>query len=245
MMIKTARLLLFSICAWAILPAFSTAQDSDWMVSSLLRFETHSDETSTAGGTDDDFIYHMLSFTKEIRPRTMGNFFYLYRYDVDNNDYDANILGANYVRLFKSYSFSASYFFSDDNRIARDQDRFLLAVNDLLHQYKNNSEWRLVSTYTTQTDWDEGQTITERLSYTFPTSDRSTLTLAYTYGYSFDIDHQIYNQYNIAYNYTYNKQMTLMLDYLFLGKEYSYLVGGVPFTPDDDNVFRLSMMYYY
>ncbi|MEW6201189.1 MAG: hypothetical protein AB1546_04390 [bacterium] len=208
-------------------------------------YETHNDDTNVAGGSADDFIYSMVSVTKELQPHIVGNMFYMHRYDIDESTRNADIFGASYRRYFKTYNFALSYYFNDQNDLDRDADRFVLGLENILLKPRKNSSVRLLSSYTTQTDWATGVTLSEKLSYDFPVSKRTSSKLAYTYGYNLNESDQLYNQYNAALNYSLNKNSLVSLEFLFVDKVYSFLIGGINVEPDDDSVLRLSVMYTY
>ena len=215
-------------------------------VTNLVLYETHDDETNVAGGSADDFIYSMVSVTKELQPHIIGNLFYMHRNDIDESTRDASIFGASYRRYYKTYNFSLSYYFNDQNKLDRDADRFVLGLENTLLKPTKKSSIRLLSSYTTQTDWATGVTLSEKLSYDFPLSDRTSSKLAYTYGYSLNENDQLYNQYNAAVIHPLNKNSLVSLEYLFVDKVYSIdFGGGITREAEDDNVLRLSIMYTY
>ncbi|MFH1539579.1 MAG: hypothetical protein ABIH66_11505 [bacterium] len=210
-----------------------------------VQLETHSDQDSP-----DDYIYNIVSVTKQLQGRVIGQVHYLYKYNTDKGSTGGNAAGFNLIRIFSKRSIGilgythTSNYTGGTRSFKSDRDRWRLGYYYKIEQKADGRRLLFTTAYNTQTDWSESQTLDLGFSYHHPFSSRwsGDAGLKYTHAFS-NVDMHIYNQFPINFTYKAAKDTDINLGYLFVDKTFSVPASSI--QPDDDHVFRLGVKYTY
>lgn len=243
----SAVLILLAVILVAATSAFAAEQKTfDWTYNTMIRYEAHTadDPPNSNAGLNDDFFITMYSMTGAMTKHVLANFYVGYKLTVEANEREANMFGANYIMNHPTYRLTIGYSMNDTDYASQRSDTDRLSINlvkpvRLCHNCKNSSI-NLNTTLAARTNWSDDRTLNQKIEFPFKHRKNGSGNVSYTYGYNFVSDGQIYNQYNVAYNYALSKRTRISADYLFIGRVDSFNVGGVTYEPDDDNVFRFT-----
>jgi hypothetical protein len=227
----------------AALPA--RAQMGPPVLQSVLRIETHSDSNNP-----DDYVYKMISLSRQLEGGVIGNVFYVYKHNLEESNSGGHIAGVNIIKMFSDetmFMFGYSYNKTDERSLGADnydKDRWVLGLHYFPIKDERGNRLTLSSVYNTQTDWSESRAIDFGIAYKAVFSDDWSARMGYKYTHGLGaVDTHLLNQWNIDFSWKLNKLMTLDFGYLFVDKVFSVPAPGA--QPEDDNVFRMGLKYSY
>lgn len=216
------------------------AQPGKSIVQYGLRLETHSDKNSP-----DDYLMTLLSVTRSLDQRVVGNVFYLFRENLDTGNEGGHAAGFNLSRAVtgKSMVFTGYMFNQQEPTSTRTfritRDRFRFGWNYLLRECADGNRITAGLTYNTQTDWSETRTLDAGVSLRRPLSDRWTADAGYKYTYAYGLNLHVYNQWNLSFSWKWAPDTRVDVGFLLVEKTYSGLTAAL--QPDDDLMMRLGV----
>ncbi len=215
-------------------------------VSLMNRVESHSKISDSMGRfSGETFGYTMLSFSRALTKKAIGNIYYLNQYSFDESDFVTHIGGLNLVRVFNAnWIGTLGYTYSSKPQrsiIATTlpldtQDRFSSTLIWNVNPKSKGLKWSSTTGYSTVTDFGEQQTINEKIDANFPIfNKRWSGNLGYNYTYSLRSDEQLTNQFSGNLSYQLCKDMKLTFGAMFIDNTYNGNQG-------DDTVGRITLL---
>lgn len=221
----------------------AAAQANKSTIQAGTRVETHSDANNP-----DDYAYNIVSVTRHLQGKTMGNVYYVYKHNLDRNSAGGHIAGVNVMRVFDPKTFASlgySYnVFEESTALAQrsDRDRLRFGLYRTVYQRPGSARIMGFTIYNTQTDWSESRTLDLGFMYDQPITPHWSMNSMIKYSQAYGlIDTHVYNQYKMSFTFKMDDSTDLDIGYLFVDKTYSTAAG----TTDDDHVFRAGIMYRY
>mgnify|MGYP005850565659 CR=1 FL=1 len=232
-------LLLAAIC----IPA--RAQMGPPVLQSVLRIETHSDENNP-----DDYVYKMLSLSRQLEGGVIGNVFYVYKHNLDEGNLGGHIGGVNIIKMFSDETMlMMGYSYNKIEERSRsidnyDRDRWLLGLHHFAYKSADGNRLTLSTVYSSQTDWSESRSVDFGLAYKAMLSHDWSARMGYKYTHGLgSADTHLLNQWNLDFTWKINKAMAFDLGYLYVDKVFSVPAPGA--QPEDDHVVRAGLKYTY
>ncbi|MEW6202923.1 MAG: hypothetical protein AB1546_13180 [bacterium] len=207
----------------------------------LVRYESHSDANNP-----DDFLYTMLTASRQYQENVVGSLFYIFKQNLDENENDAHIYGITASKLLpRNTTYSLSYIFTREDFGAGeslDDNALVLGVTGTikktpLYDYKVGARY-------TSRHADIGQRTTDlSLQYNYKFNPITTGRLSYLYTYSTTLNAHTTDQIGAALSQSLDRNRRLSLEYLFVDKTYS--TPAISVTPDNDGIFRFSYLHTF
>jgi len=263
---KTGMVSFAVLCAMMLAPLFAYGADGPGPVkiSTMTRVESHTkiaDKNGNYGG--DNYVYNMISLTRQLQKNVIGNVFYLNQYGTDEHRILTHIGGVSVIYIYSPrWIGTIGYTYAStpplDITPLENQDRFSLSLINNINPKSKGAKVSLISGYTTRAgvmnyfdrSLTSGNSVTlsEKLGVTFPMINKKFMGDAgYTYTYTFNKDTNsdrlghLTNQYNADLTYTLNKENRLVLGYLFIDKLYGTAATPVP----NDSIVRLTLLHSF
>lgn len=229
--------------AASALPA--RAQMGPPVMQSVLRVETHSDSASP-----DDYIFKMISVSRQLEGGVIGNVFYVYKHNIDEANTGGHIAGVNIIKMFSDetmFMFGYSYNKIDERSSGlrnTDRDRWVLGLHHFPYKDERGNRITLSSVYNTQTDWSESRAIDFGIAYKAMLGDKWSARMGYKYTHGLGaVDTHLLNQWNLDFSWDISKRWSVDLGYLFVDKVFTVPAPGA--QPEDDHVVRTGLKYTY
>lgn len=200
----------------------------------LLRYESHSDET-----TAENITTAVFTTTRQIGKSNLQTFYALFQtQEPRGNSENTGSFGLTWTHFAEKTLYGTATFnhpVKSKNSAARNTASLGLYKTMPLDA-DGNRLYRLSASYTTQTDFGNGDSYTLGAAYNAK-QGRNRLALGYKYVYSLENNEHLYNRYSIDYSFLIWKAGKLTIGYEYIDKPYV----SNPNTPDHDEVFRLSL----
>lgn len=200
----------------------------------LLRYESHSDET-----TAENITTAVFTTTRQIGDSNLQTFYALFQTQAPRgNSENTGGFGLTWTHFMEKTLYGAATFnhpVKSKNSAARNTVSLGLYKTMPLDA-DGNRLYRLSASYTTQTDFGNGDSYTLGAAYNAK-QGRNRLALGYKYVYSLENNEHLYNRYSIDYSIPVWKAGKLTIGYEYIDKPYV----SNPNTPDHDEVFRLTL----
>ncbi len=234
----------------------ATAKPGPVVLTYMERVEYHSDTTTineTTGQSEigeETYLYTLISAYRKLDKDVFGNLYYIHKYSLDDTDTASNIGGVSIThKMTGKWKMNYSYSYTSNPERGSvtytterfDNDRLSFSLTHSVNPGKqHNRHYRLKTTYSTNTDFTENRTLSEKVSVDGKFWNRWKYDLSYQFVWGLTDDpakgiyrSQFANQWSADFSYKINKKQRLVLGYMYLDKQYH---GAT----DDDNLLRLS-----
>lgn len=200
----------------------------------LLRYESHSDETAAESITTAIF-----TTTRQIGKSNLQTFYALFQTQAPRgNSENTGGFGLTWTHFMEKTLYGTATFnhpVKSKNSAARNTVSLGLYKTMPLDA-DGHRLFRLSGSYTTQTDFGDGDSYTLGAAYNAK-QGRNRLALGYKYVYSLENNEHLYNRFSIDYSFPVWKAGKLTIGYEYIDKPYVNVSG----VDDHDEVFRLTL----